>query len=62
MVTSKQYLDKLALKYRARCIKALSSKIASMETALSTEAIAMMLMLTTDEVSSIILLYPSVIG
>jgi hypothetical protein len=50
VVTSKQYLDKLALKYRARCIKALSSKIASLETALSTEAIAMMLMLTTDEV------------
>jgi hypothetical protein len=50
VVMSKQYLDKLALKYRARCIKALSNKIASLETALSTEAIAMMLMLTTDEV------------
>ncbi|KAH6678728.1 hypothetical protein B0J14DRAFT_330760 [Halenospora varia] len=48
-VTSKQYLEKLALKYRARCIKALSSKIASTNTALSTESIAMMLMLTTDE-------------
>jgi hypothetical protein len=51
-MTSKQYLDKLALKYRARCIKALSSKIASMDTALSAEAIAMM-SLTTDEVPSI---------
>jgi hypothetical protein len=50
VVTSKQYLDKPALKYRARCIKALSGKIASLEMALSTEAIAMMLMLTTEEV------------
>ncbi|KAE8449441.1 hypothetical protein EG329_008049 [Mollisiaceae sp. DMI_Dod_QoI] len=49
VVTSKQYLDKLALRYRARSIQALSSKIASMTTALSTEAIVMMLMLTTDE-------------
>ncbi|KUJ23874.1 uncharacterized protein LY89DRAFT_679159 [Mollisia scopiformis] len=49
VVTSKQYLGKLALKYRARCIEALSTKIASMSTALSIEAIAMMLMLTTDE-------------
>ncbi|KAE9369289.1 hypothetical protein N431DRAFT_493119 [Stipitochalara longipes BDJ] len=49
VVTSKQYLDKLALRYRERCIKALSSKISSLETALSMEAIAMMLMLTTDE-------------
>jgi hypothetical protein len=50
VVTSKQYLDRLSLKYRERCIKALSSKIASLETALSTETIVMMLMLTTDEV------------
>ncbi|KAF8856026.1 hypothetical protein BDZ45DRAFT_745886 [Acephala macrosclerotiorum] len=49
VVTSKAYLDKLALKYRARCIKALSMKIAKVEEALSLEAVAMMLMLTTDE-------------
>lgn len=50
MVTSKAYLDNLALKYRARCIKALSMRIAKVEEALSLEAVAMMLMLTTDEV------------
>ncbi|PMD42718.1 hypothetical protein L207DRAFT_510943 [Hyaloscypha variabilis F] len=49
VVTSKQYLDRLSLKYREICIKALSSKIASLETALRTETIVMMLMLTTDE-------------
>ncbi|CZR56093.1 uncharacterized protein PAC_05981 [Phialocephala subalpina] len=49
VVTSKAYLDKLALKYRARCIKALSMKIANVGEALSLEAVAMMLMLAADE-------------